>query len=246
MASPPGGSLSLLLWLLLLQPQLEAARDGSAPRPPSPAPTSPSSSSGGGREGPGASLGRVEGPSATPGPQEAAVFSQLVELIPGCGQVVAKILGGKEAEEGKWPWQVSVRINEKHVCRGSLITQQWVLTAGHCILSQFHYSVKMGGRSVYKEITSVVIPVRNIVIHPELSVVGTIQKDLALLQLLHPVNFTVTIQPVCIPQKTFWVEAGTTCWVTGCAEKRNMAATPLQLFSMRSTKTSCTMKGVIR
>ncbi|XP_064449407.1 serine protease 42-like [Mirounga angustirostris] len=113
-----------------------------------------------------------------------------------CGQVVAKILGGKEAEEGKWPWQVSVRISEKHVCGGSLITQQWVLTAGHCILSRFHYSVKMGDRSVYKEITSVVIPVRNIIIHPQLSVVGTVQKDLALLQLLYPVNFTVTIQPV--------------------------------------------------
>nr|XP_012417407.1 PREDICTED: serine protease 42 [Odobenus rosmarus divergens] len=230
MASPPGGSLSLLLWLLLLQPPLEAAQDGSAPRPPSPAPTSPSSSSSsssGGREGPGASLGRVEGPSATPGPQEAAVFSQLVELIPGCGQVVAKVLGGKEAEEGKWPWQVSVRINEKHVCGGSLITQQWVLTAGHCILSQFHYSVKMGGRSVYKEITSVVIPVRNTIIHPELSVVGTIQKDLALLQLLYPVNFTMTIQPVCIPQKTFRVEAGTTCWVTGWGRKEEYGGDPI-------------------
>ncbi|KAF3829195.1 hypothetical protein GH733_003459 [Mirounga leonina] len=238
MASAPRGSLGLLLWLLLLQPPLHAAQGGSARPPSSPS----SSSSGGGREGPGASLGRVEGPSATPGPQEAAVLSQLVELIPGdawcweprrglrparCGQVVAKILGGKEAEEGKWPWQVSVRISEKHVCGGSLITQQWVLTAGHCILSRFHYSVKMGDRSVYKEITSVVIPVRNIIIHPQLSVVGTVQKDLALLQLLYPVNFTVTIQPVCIPQKTFRVEAGTTCWVTGWGRKEEYGSDPI-------------------
>ncbi|XP_045348614.1 putative serine protease 42 isoform X1 [Leopardus geoffroyi] len=138
---------------------------------------------------------------------------------PGCGQVNAKILGGQEAEDGKWPWQVSVRIRGKHVCGGSLITQQWVLTAGHCILSRFHYNVKMGDRSVYKEITSVVVPVRDIIVHPQLSVVGTIQKDLALLQLLYPVNFTMTIQPICIPQKTFRVEAGTTCWVTGWGRK---------------------------
>ncbi|XP_034514093.1 serine protease 42 [Ailuropoda melanoleuca] len=163
MASRGGGSLGLLLWVLLLQPWRGGAQ--------------------------------------------------------GCGQVIAKILGGKEAEEGKWPWQVSVRINEKHVCGGSLITQQWVLTAGHCILSRFRYSVKMGDRSVHREITSVVVPVRNIIIHPQLSVVGIIQKDLALLQLLYPVNFTMTIQPICIPQKTFRVEAGTTCWVTGWGRK---------------------------
>ncbi|XP_034853425.1 putative serine protease 42 [Mirounga leonina] len=197
MASAPRGSLGLLLWLLLLQPPLHAAQGGSARPPSSPS----SSSSGGGRS------------------------SSHAVLTPGCGQVVAKILGGKEAEEGKWPWQVSVRISEKHVCGGSLITQQWVLTAGHCILSRFHYSVKMGDRSVYKEITSVVIPVRNIIIHPQLSVVGTVQKDLALLQLLYPVNFTVTIQPVCIPQKTFRVEAGTTCWVTGWGRKEEYGET---------------------
>lgn len=83
----------------------------------------------------------------------------------------------------------------------------------------------MGDRSVYKEIASVVIPVRNIIIHPQLSVVRTVQKDLALLRLLYPVNFTVTIQPVCIPQKTFRVEAGTTCWVTGWGRKEEYGET---------------------
>lgn len=77
----------------------------------------------------------------------------------------------------------------------------------------------MGDRSAYKEVTSVVIPVKNVIVHPQLSVVGTVQNDLALLHLLYPVNFTGTVQPVCIPQKTFQVEAGTTCWVTGWGKK---------------------------
>lgn len=79
----------------------------------------------------------------------------------------------------------------------------------------------MGDRSAYKEVTSVVIPVKNVIVHPQLSVVGAVQNDLALLHLLYPVNFTVTIQPVCIPQKTFQVEAGTTCWVTGWGKKEH-------------------------
>ncbi|XP_045845878.1 LOW QUALITY PROTEIN: putative serine protease 42 [Meles meles] len=225
MASPGGSSLGLLLWLLLLQPRLGGAQGGSTSSPPSSAPTSPSSS-GGGREGTSASVRGAEGQSATPRsncltvwPQEAAILSQLLELIPGCSRIVENTVEGKEAEERKWPWQVSLRMNQKHVCGGSLITPQWVLTAGHCILSRFRYSVKMGDRSAYKEITSVMIPVKNVIVHPHLSVVGVIQNDLALLHLLYPVNFTVTIQPVCIPQKTFQVEAGTTCWVTGWGKK---------------------------
>ncbi|XP_025840134.2 putative serine protease 42 [Vulpes vulpes] len=221
MASPsPGGSLGLLLWLLLLPPRLGASSPPSPPPSPPPSsppssPPSPPPSPGGGPEGPGASVWRATRPPATSRPREAAILSQLVELVPGCGQVTAKILGGEAAEEGKWPWQVSLRINQKHVCGGSLITQQWVLTAGHCILSHFSYTVKMGDRSIYEENTSVVVPIRNVIVHPQLSVIGTIQKDLALLQLLYPVNFSMTIQPICIPQKTFQVEAGTTCWVTG-------------------------------
>jgi hypothetical protein len=50
-----------------------------------------------------------------------------------CGRPILKIVGGSKAEEGKWPWQVSVRIRHMHVCGGSLITSQWVLTAAHCI-----------------------------------------------------------------------------------------------------------------
>uniref|UniRef100_A0A452SLL6 Peptidase S1 domain-containing protein n=1 Tax=Ursus americanus TaxID=9643 RepID=A0A452SLL6_URSAM len=224
MASRGGGSLGLLLWVLLLQPWRGGAQGGPLLPPPSPAPTS-ASSSGGDREGPGVSVGRAEGPSATPGPQEPDILSQLVELIPGDAWRWEPRGGLRPASGRKWPWQVSVRINEKHVCGGSLITQQWVLTAGHCILSRFRYSVKMGDRSVHKEITSVVVPVRNIIVHPQLSVVGVIQKDLALLQLLYPVNFTMTIQPICIPQKTFRVEAGTTCWVTGWGRKEEYGET---------------------
>lgn len=54
-----------------------------------------------------------------------------------------RFLVGTDVKEGEWPWQVSLRVNGTHVCGGSLIAPQWVLTAGHCIFrpsTSFKYS----------------------------------------------------------------------------------------------------------
>ncbi|CAJ0944832.1 unnamed protein product [Ranitomeya imitator] len=45
----------------------------------------------------------------------------------------SRIIGGRDVSLGRWPWLVSLYLHNKHVCGGSIIAQQWIITAAHCV-----------------------------------------------------------------------------------------------------------------
>ncbi|XP_074201133.1 serine protease 44 [Camelus bactrianus] len=272
MASPGvpgggGGSLGLLVWLLLLQPRLseaQAGREGAQGRsaPPSLSPPPPE----GGREVPRALPWKLPprgilGPSGALESRIAAVVPDLVgftlgdsdsykalippntpapedskekQLFPSvCGRRMARIVGGMPAREKKWPWQVSLQVNNQHICGGSLIASRWVLTAAHCIYGHVEYIVKMGDIRLMHTRKAIEVPVQDIVIHKNYNPVGITEHDIALALLAFPVNYSSNIQPVCLPEKAFMVQDGTECWVTGWGklderEDPNSPTPPLQ------------------
>lgn len=56
-------------------------------------------------------------------------------LFQSCGRtnISCKVVKGQLVEVGKWPWQVSILFLGVYICGGSLIHEQWVLTAAHCL-----------------------------------------------------------------------------------------------------------------
>nr|XP_048291844.1 serine protease 30-like [Myodes glareolus] len=169
------------------------------------------------------------------------IFLLLLQLLPGghgdelpsvCGHSrdAGKIVGGQDAQEGRWPWQVSLWIaGEGHICGGSLIHPGWVLTAAHCFSRSkdpSFYQVKVGGLTLsLLESHTTLVTVRSIFVHPSYLWEDTSSGDIALLQLgtlLKPSQFT----PVCLPEAQAPLTPGTVCWVTGwgSTQERDLAS----------------------
>ncbi|KAK0138433.1 Serine protease 27 [Merluccius polli] len=87
----------------------------------------------------GLSPGSGRGPSTEPanrGPgrglsrRPESTHSRCARLC-GTAPLNNKIVGGDDAPPGTWPWQVSLG-GPRHFCGGSLINNEWVMTAAHC------------------------------------------------------------------------------------------------------------------
>ncbi|XP_063322600.1 prothrombin-like [Pelmatolapia mariae] len=135
--------------------------------------------------------------------------AELVESYAG-----ARIVGGDDAEVGSAPWQVMLykRSPQELLCGASLISDQWILTAAHCILyppwnKNFTINdilVRLGkhNRAQFERNIEKIVAIDEIIVHPKYNWKENLNRDIALLHMRRPVIFTDKIHPICLPSKT--------------------------------------------
>lgn len=112
----------------------------------------------------------------------------------------SRIVNGNVAKQQQFPWFVSVRAYTngglKSVCGGSLINNQWVLTAAHCVHGQTTFKLGLGSRNLNRPFIS--LTSQHFIEHRRYNQ-HTLNNDIALIKLPMPVTFTQFVQSIRLP-----------------------------------------------
>uniref|UniRef100_A0A665W426 Suppressor of tumorigenicity 14 protein homolog n=1 Tax=Echeneis naucrates TaxID=173247 RepID=A0A665W426_ECHNA len=153
-----------------------------------------------------------------------------------------RIVGGQNAKLGEWPWQVSLHFQTYgHVCGASIISENWLLSASHCFVTSSpenhiasNWQTYSGMQDQYNHENVQRRSLKRIISHPDYNQM-TFDYDIALLELSEPLEFTNTIQPICLPSSSHVFHAGMSCWVTGWGALRE-GGQKAQLLQKASVK----------
>merc|ERR1711971_149202 len=136
--------------------------------------------------------------------------------IEGPPSAEGRIVGGHEAEENQWPWQVALFIDDAWFCGGSLISENYVLTAAHCVDGASYFDIMAGAHNVRasSEPHRVEITSFNGWTHPQWDP-NTLSNDIALVELPEPISFNDYIKPSCQPAASDTADVGELVTCTG-------------------------------
>jgi corin len=161
------------------------------------------------------------------------------------------------ALHGDWPWHVALYKNGQHVCDGTLIEDQWIMTTASCFQGYYclssvvdklikivHFlffrqgrskwfarfaSVRLGSRAPWEQKRRIVGMVKS-------PVEG---NSIVVLKMDQPVVFSDFARPICLPSSDEFIHMGAICVTLGWSGKGNFLLLRQSLTSVGLTQPFC-------
>ncbi|XP_054711274.1 trypsin-3-like [Uloborus diversus] len=114
-----------------------------------------------------------------------------------------RVIGGRDALEGEFPWMVALHYQGRFVCSSFLVTPKVLMTAAHCVVfgrepeDPKHYNAYVG--TIHRDGPDTEILFDEIIAHPEYGS-GT-EYDIAIMRIRDGVTLNENIQTICLPTK---------------------------------------------
>ncbi|MCI4384886.1 hypothetical protein PGIGA_G00043990 [Pangasianodon gigas] len=166
-------------------------------------------------------------PVTTPSPTPTLCGAAKLNTLSGTGSSLASA--------GAWPWIASLQLNGTHVCGGTLIAEQYVMSSADCFSSSTKpsdWTVNLGQLNQNgSNPNQVSVTVTNITFSKSDS------NNIAVLRLSTTPTLSDFIQPICVDQGNTSFNISTQCWAAGWGSGGGGAQQTLQQFS--TTIVSC-------
>nr|XP_005170582.2 granzyme-like protein 1 [Danio rerio] len=139
----------------------------------------------------------------------------LVSLVPDLTFTArVGIEDGTEAKPHSRPYMVSLQINSQHICGGSLISKEFVLTAAHCWDKDDVLTVVTGAHDLRKKAIYNTFKVTSYIPHPDYNSY-TLENDIMLLKLKTKVRLSNSVGLISLPRNGEDLKADTLCSIAG-------------------------------
>merc|ERR1712178_366999 len=155
---------------------------------------------------------------------KAPIMLGLAVLLCGFASALASripyIVNGEDAEIGEFPWQASLqtRTGTKHSCGASLVSERWLVTAAHCIVSYrgpSGYRILLGAHDKDKWTMGSPRPyyIKQFYKHPDWKGDVSIPSDIAMIELKYPAKLNEHVQTIALPSSSDNFE-GESCMIS--------------------------------
>ncbi|XP_053687232.1 brachyurin-like [Sabethes cyaneus] len=162
-----------------------------------------------------------------------------------------RITNGREATPGQFPYQVALLsqfVDSTALCGGSILTNNYILTAAHCVEDALGGTAVVGAHNRMADEESqqrIGYGADGVILHPEYSVTD-LRNDVALVHLNSAIEFNERVQPTRLPaaddNRTF---SGMTGTVSGFGRTSDSVQTPstVVMFTSNPIITQATCLG---